>query len=130
DGARVDARDIRGDLIVTANNVVVTRSRIHGVVYAHTSDQSGLLLQDSEITSDVNQTYSVSNQPPISDGNYTLRRVHVHRWQDGPRSGRGSVVIEDSLVDELAYAAGEHPDAFQLYGPGSRVTVTLRHSTF
>jgi hypothetical protein len=39
-------------------------------------------------------------------------------------------VIEDSLVDELAYASGEHPDAFQLYGPGSRVSVVLRHSTF
>jgi hypothetical protein len=130
DGARVDAKDIRGDLIVRADNVRVTRTRIQGVVFAHTTDQSGLVLEDSEITAKAGQSYSVYYLPPISDGNYTLRRVHVHRWQDGPRSGRGSVVIEDSLVDELAYASGEHPDAFQLYGPGARVSVVLRHSTF
>jgi len=130
DGARVDAKDIRGDLIVRADNVLVTRTRIQGVVFAHTTDQRGLVLEDSEITANAGQSYSVSYLPPISDGNYTLRRVHVHRWQDGPRSGQGSVVIEDSLMDELAYAAGEHPDAFQLYGPGARVSVVLRHSTF
>lgn len=129
-GTTVDAKDIRGDLIVQADNVTVTRTRIEGTVFAHTSDQSGLLLQDSEITSSPGRAFSVGNQPPIADGNYTLRRVHVHRWQDGPRSGSGPMVIEDSLVDELAFAAGEHPDAFQLYGPGSRVSVVLRHSTF
>jgi hypothetical protein len=130
DGSTVDAKDIKGNLIVAANNVHVTRTRIEGTVFAHTSDQSGLVLEDSEITADPGRQFVVGDQPPISDGNYTLRRVHVHRWQDGPRSGTGSVVIEDSLVDELAFAAGEHTDAFQLYGPGSRVSVVLRHSTF
>lgn len=125
-GSTVDGKDIQGSLIVDGDNVTVTRSRIHGVVF--NGSHIGLTVTDSEITANPGQDYSTGNFPPIT-GSYTLTRVHVHRWQDGPRTDQGTATIRDSLVDELAYAAGEHPDAVQDYCPGCTVHVTLDHNT-
>jgi hypothetical protein len=126
-GATLDGRDVQGSLIIDGSGVTVCNSRIHGVV--RTCDGcTGLTLTDSEITANPGQSYSVGNFPPII-GSYTLLRVHVHRWQDGPRTDQGTVVIRDSLVDELAFASGEHPDAVQQYCPGCEVHVTLDHSS-
>jgi hypothetical protein len=125
-GATVDGRDILGSLIVDGNDVTVTRTRIHGVVF-NCAGCHGLSLSDSEITARPGEEYSTGNFPPIT-GSYTLTRVHVHRWQDGPRTDQGTVVIRDSLSDELAFAAGEHPDAVQQYCPGCEVHVTLDHN--
>jgi hypothetical protein len=123
-GATVDGKDIQGSLIVDGPGVTVTRTRVHGVVFNH---GGGLTLTDSEITARPGEDYSTGNFPPIT-GSYTLTRVHVHRWQDGPRTDQGTVVIRDSLVDELAFAPGEHPDAVQQYCPGCAVSVTLDHN--
>jgi hypothetical protein len=125
DGQVIDSKNITGDLNVHHNNVIVKNTRIKGIVRANASDQSGLIIQDSEIAPD---TYQVGNFPPIFDGNYTLLRVHVHRLQDGPRSGAGTVIIRDSILDDLAFAPAEHPDGFQQYGPGTPVNVTLDHN--
>jgi hypothetical protein len=90
---------------------------------------SSLVMENSEIRPSAGRDYEVSNQPPIGSGNYTLRRVHVHGWQDGPRTGGGTTLIEDSLLDDLAFASDEHPDGYQQYGPGEKSNVTLRHNT-
>jgi len=126
DGATVDSRDVQGSLIVNGANVTVRNSRIHGVVFNRGA--GSLTLTDSEITANPGEQYSVGNFPPIT-GSYTLLHVHVHRWQDGPRTDQGTVVIRDSLVDELTFQAGEHPDAVQQYCPGCTVHVTLDHNT-
>lgn len=128
-GATIDARDIQGSLIVDGPNVTVTRTRIHGLVFDSAQDgHPGLTLTDSEITANPGQSYSVGNFPPIT-GSYTLLRVHVHGWQDGPRTDQGTVTIRDSLSDDLAFAPAEHPDAVQQYCPGCIVHVTIDHST-
>lgn len=127
-GSTIDARDIQGSLIVDGNDVHVTRTRIHGVVF--NGSHTGLTLIDTEITANPGQDYSISNFPPIT-GSYTLTRVHVHRWQDGPRTDQGTVLIQDSLSDDLSFATGEHPDAVQQFcGSGcAPAHVTLRHDT-
>jgi hypothetical protein len=126
-GTTVDGKDVQGSLIVDGNDVHVSNSRIHGVVF-DCAGCHGLTLTDTEITANPGEQYSVGNFPPIT-GSYTLTRVHVHRWQDGPRTDQGTVTIRDSLVDELTFQAGEHPDAVQQYCPGCEVHVTLDHDT-
>lgn len=127
DGATVDARDVQGSVIVNANDVTITRTKIHGVVF-NCGACTGLRLVDTEITANPGQTHSIGNFPPIT-GDYSLMRVHVHGWQDGPRTAFGTVSIVDSLSDDLAFASGEHPDAVQQYCPGCEVHVTIQHST-
>jgi hypothetical protein len=126
DNATVDGKDVQGSLIVNGANVTVTRSRIHGVVFNRGAGT--LTMTDTEITANPGESYSSGNFPPIT-GSYTLLRVHVHRWQDGPRTDQGTAVIRDSLSDELAFSTGEHPDAVQQYCPGCVVHVTLDHNT-
>jgi hypothetical protein len=124
----LDARDIHGDLSIEAANVKVTRTVVRGHVFIN-SRSSSLVMEDSEVRPRAGQNYEVGNYPPITSGNYTLRRVHVHGFQDGPRTGGGTTVIEDSLLDDLAFASGEHPDGYQQYGPGEKSIVVLRHNT-
>jgi hypothetical protein len=126
-GATIDARDIQGSLIIDGDNVHVTRTRIHGVVF--NGEHTGTQLTDTEITANPGQGCSTGNFPPVTGGSYSLLRVHVHNWQDGPRTSAGTVTITDSLSDGLCFASGEHPDAVQQYGPGSTVHVTLQHNT-
>jgi hypothetical protein len=125
DNQIICGKDIKGSVIVQNDNVTIMNSRIRDNVQAFTQDQTGLLIEDSEIAP---TTYQVGNYPPVSDGNYTLLRVHVHAFQDGPRVGVGYVIIRDSISDDIAFAAAEHPDSFQSYGPGSKQTVTLDHN--
>lgn len=127
-GTTLDARDIHGDLTIEAANVKVTRTVVRGHVFIN-SRSSSLVMEDSEVRPSAGKNYEVGNYPPITSGNYTLRRVHVHGFQDGPRTGGGTTVIEDSLLDDLAFAAGEHPDGYQQYGPGEKSVVVLRHNT-
>jgi uncharacterized protein DUF4082 len=124
----LDARDIHGDLNIEAANVHVTRTVVRGHVFIN-SRSSSMVMEDSEVRPSAGRNYEVGNYPPVTSGNYTLRRVHVHGFQDGPRTGGGTTVIEDSLLDDLAFAAGEHPDGYQQYGPGEKSNVVLRHNT-
>jgi Domain of unknown function (DUF4082) len=124
----LDARDIHGDVTIDAPNVTITRSVVRGHVFINSRSDS-LLMEDSEVRPSAGRNYEVGNYPPIGSGNYTLRRVHVHGFQDGPRTGGGTTVIEDSLLDDLAFGPGEHPDGYQQYGPGEKSNVTLRHNT-
>lgn len=126
--ATLDARDIHGDLNIEAANVHVTRTVVRGHVFINSRSFS-LVMEDSEVRPSAGSNYEVGNYPPITSGNYTLRRVHVHGFQDGPRTGGGTTVIEDSLLDDLAFGPGEHPDGYQQYGPGEKSNVTLRHNT-
>jgi hypothetical protein len=121
----LDARDIRGDLNIRGTNIKVTRTIVRGHVFVNGS----LVMEDSEIRPRLGVDFEVSDYQPIQAGNYTLRRVHVHGYQDGPRTGLGTTLIEDSLLDNLAYGPGEHMDAYQQYGPGVKTNVTLRHNT-
>jgi hypothetical protein len=126
-GATLDSRDVQGSLIIDGDNVHVTRTRVHGVVF--NGEHTGTQLTDTEITANPGQSCSTGDFPPITGGSYSLLRVHVHNWQDGPRTSAGTVTITDSLSDGLCFASGEHPDGVQQYGPGSTVHVTLDHDS-
>ncbi len=126
DNATVDARDVQGSVIVNGANVTITRTRIHGVVFNRGGGT--LRLTDVEVTANPGQDFSVGNFPPIT-GQYALLRVYVHGWQDGPRTDQGTISIRDSLVEKLAFATGEHPDAVQQFCPGCTVHATVVHNT-
>jgi Domain of unknown function (DUF4082)/Bacterial Ig domain/Fibronectin type III domain len=125
DNLTIDSYDIDGSLTIQADNVIVRNSRIRGIVNASAAGQTGLVVQDSELSP---AAYTAGFQAPIGDGNYTLLRTHIRKWQDGPRSGLGTVIIRDSISDDLAFAVNEHPDGYQQFGPGNVAHVTLEHN--
>jgi hypothetical protein len=127
DGQVINGRDVRGWILVRHNNVTIRNSRMQ---ILDVRGAAGTVVEDSEIQPSPTG-YQVSNFPPVFPddvGGYTLRRVEVRGWQDGPRTAGGPVLIEDSLLHDLAFAAGEHPDGYQQYGPGSDSDVVLRHN--
>jgi hypothetical protein len=124
----IDAQDVRGWLIVRHTGVHITRSRMQ---ILDLRGSNNTLVEDSEIEPSPTG-YQMSNFPPtFVDDNaaWTLRRVEVRGWQDGPRTAGGTVLIEDSLLHDLAFASGEHPDGYQQYCPGCDSDVTLHHNT-
>lgn len=128
DGAVLDGLDIDGNVVVEADDVTIRRSRIRGAGdYAITmgSDSENLLVEDVEIVGDEIRSAAVC----CSD--YTLRRVNIHRVNEGPRVG-GDVTIEDSYIHHLRrcteddfypdYDDGCHIDALQSTG-GSDIVI-------
>ncbi len=49
----------------------------------------------------------------VGNSNYTLRRVHIKGFNDGPRSEGPNVRVFDSLI-EVCFSAGGHADGLQV----------------
>jgi len=125
-GTVIDGLDIRGCLIINANNVTIRNSRIgaggdceHYVVRSF--NRSGVVIEDVEIVLTGWETKGIA-----FDG-YTARRVWFHGGSDCAHTGT-NVVIVDSFCDIPAGgpADGPHFDGFQ--SDGGR-NITLRHNT-
>lgn len=125
DNVVVDGYDIHGSLTIQANNVIIRNTHVRGLIVANATLQTGLLVENAEIGDSVYQT---GVTPPIGDGNYTMRNTHVHGWQDGARTAEGTVVIKDSISDDLYFTPGEHPDGYQQFEIGGVAHVTLEHN--
>ncbi|WP_166503367.1 hypothetical protein [Modestobacter italicus] len=126
DGAVVDGLDITGCVVVRADDVTIQNTRIRCAdpdtanVVQVADGATGLLVQDTEIdgmgTADIGVGWS----------DYTLRRVEVHRTNDGARLG-DDVLIERSWFHDMIRQGELHPDCVQAtQGTG----ITLRGNTF
>ena len=60
----------------------------------------------------------------VGSWNYTLQRVDIHGFGDGPRTN-GDVLIQDSYIHDLFSRAGDHNDGVQITQGGN---VTLQHN--
>lgn len=122
-GAIIENKDIRGQVMVQANNVTIRKSRITSGDYypiRYDNPYRGLVVEDSEIAST-----GTDGTAAMSFGYYTARRLNVHGAADGFKADN-SATIEDSYIHDLAITAESHNDGVQTTG-GSNVT--LRHST-
>jgi hypothetical protein len=130
DGTVIDSKDIKGQLIIEANNVTVKRSLIEGAKGqdASVDIKSGknILIEDSEVT----DTYPSLGNDDMRVANATVRRLNIHGGVDGIKLFSNSTVSA-SWIHGLTYFANDpgqsdghtHNDAIQILG-GSNFHVT------
>lgn len=130
DGEHIDGKLIQGDLFVNNNNVVVTNSRIVGRI---NNNSSGLSISDSDVglNSCPTTAYENGDYSDLGGTNYTVIRTHIHHAGADLMAigGTGTILIQDSIIDQPCYYAGDHLDAAQFYAPGSVGHVTFDHSS-
>lgn len=134
-GEVINAKRITGDLIILANNVVITNSEIDGTIY---NDQ-GLLHGSFTVTdTTIGPASGCIGQPAINDSNYVATRVRSRGHDDGFRVGPpGNVKVYDSYVENCylppsqAPPDGSHSDGVQAVCGGTACSgVTIVHNTF
>jgi len=120
DGQVIDGLDIQGCVLVTADNVVIRRSRIRCAdkYSIRTLNATNLLVEDVEIDG------RGMNEAAVCCANYTLRRLDISNVIDGPRLA-DNTVIEDSWIHHLHRRAGSHNDTLQTTGA---TNVTIRRN--
>lgn len=109
DHAIVDAQEIVGAILVQADDVTITRTRV-------ISEQAwGIrLLGDHKrlVVRDVEVVGTSACEGGLTFGNYTATRVNLHGCEDGFRIG-DDTTIEDSWVHDLKADATSHNDGIQ-----------------
>ncbi len=120
-GAVIDSLDVSGSIRVEASDVVIKNTRIRnpgGQAITVNPSTKGLLVQDVEIDG----TGNTDGSSAVGDSNYTLRRVDIHHFGEGPRAN-GNVVIEDSYMHDFLdfIAQGAHQDVIQSTGGSNQV---------
>jgi hypothetical protein len=110
-----------GTVTVTANNVTIRNSEIHGKVSR--SKSGSFTIEDSTVGP---PTGCSNADGQIQYSHYTARRVKVRNTGDAFRVSGPNVLIEDSFV-LLCSRPGDHSDGVQGYGGGNNVVI--RHNT-
>ncbi|HWF41010.1 MAG TPA: hypothetical protein VN683_02890 [Acidothermaceae bacterium] len=130
DGTVIDGKDIKGQLIIEANNVTVKRSLIEGAKGQDSSvdikSGKNILIEDSE----VNDRYPSLGNDDMRVANATVLRLNLHGGVDGIKLFSNSTVSA-SWIHGLTYFANDpgqsdghtHNDAIQILG-GSNMHVT------
>jgi hypothetical protein len=124
----IDARTIACDLDIRAAGVVISRSRVNGVVSLDTDQAAAVnwsyTLEDSEVDAGDRQIYAVGY------GNMTVLRSNVHGGQASVQCGEKAVscTVQDSWLHGQALPADAewHLDGFKSDGGGP---IVLRHNT-
>lgn len=127
DNQVVDGKRITGDLVVSHSNVVVTNSRILGVVRG--SNLRNLTLRNVDLGRDSCPNATNGGTRLISGGNYTVEnsRLH-HNGADLVNLAAGSITFRNSWLGNTCYYSGDHLDAIQMYNPGQNVTLLVEKS--
>ena len=125
-GTVISGREIRGGVVIRANNVTIEKSRVIGssdVPLIRTMPgATGAVIRDVEI--------DMAGQDAgkgIAFDNYTATRVWFHNGLDCAHQGNNAT-ITDSFCDlpKLAAGSSAHADGFQSDGGGNYV---FRHNT-
>jgi hypothetical protein len=88
---------------------------------------TGLLIQDVEIDGSANAGTSAQGASAIDFYNYTVRRVNIHDFGEGPGCDSNSLIVDSYFHDFIdASASGAHQDGIQCEGGDG---VTVRHNT-
>lgn len=119
-GTVIDGKNITGQVLVKAKDVVIKNSRITGTDFwgVLTSNGGTVTIQDSEI---------IGFSNAIGFDNWTAIRVEVRgQRQDGVKFGTNSL-LQDSWIHDLNPESGAHSDGGQLQS--GETNVTIRHNT-
>lgn len=121
--AVVDGKNITGSLLVRASGVTIRNSRIQGRI---NNDFGGVNNSFTMTDSTVGPDSGCTTVEAIGYGNYTLTRVRVKNFVDGPRVSGSNVLIQDSFITTCK-SAGAHGDGIQGYYGGTNVVI--KHNT-
>jgi hypothetical protein len=119
DGTVLDKVHIKGDLLITANNVKITNSQIDGGVL---DEYSGKKYSFTITDSTVGPASGCMTSPGIGESNYTATRVHIRGHGDGFRASGDNINIQSSYV-YLCSNPGDHSDGIQTYMTGRGLTL-------
>ena len=119
-GQVIDGVLITGSVRIAADNVVIRNSEIRGTVW--NSGNDSFTVEDSTI----GPPSGCHGDNAVGFSNYTLRRVHIRNFSDGPRVSGSNILIEDSFM-LVCSNSGDHSDGVQGYQGGTNVIV--RHNT-
>jgi hypothetical protein len=119
-GQVLDAKLVTGDVIVSADNVIIKNSEVHGTV--RNINTKSFTVQDTLI----GPVSGCNSYVGVGFENYTARRVQIRNFGDGFRVSGDNILIEDSYV-KLCSNPGDHSDGIQGYFGG--VNVTINHNT-
>ncbi len=122
-GEVINGRHIAGDLVIQANNVVVTNSVIDGLVLNY---YDGVTYPFTIADSTVGPPSGCHTLPGVGQAQYRASRVLIRNHPDGFRISGPNVTVEDSYV-KLCSRSGDHSDGIEDYPSGSNVVV--RHNT-
>ncbi len=127
-GTVIDALEVNGCITVSASNVTIKRTLVHGggcYEPIHVASGTNLQVFDTEIDGERSAMCGES----IGPENYTITRVNAHSCSDGPRlAGTGPITIQDSWIHDLSNLPNDHGDGIQSYGHTGG-TVVVRHNT-
>jgi len=126
-GQVIDGKKVTGNLVVQHDNVVVTNTRIQGVVQG--SNLRGLTLRHVDLGLNSCPGSTNGGTRLINAGNYTLEssRLH-HNGADLVNLAAGTITMRDSWLGQTCYYNGDHLDAIQMYNPGQNVTLLVERS--
>lgn len=122
DGQVIENLEVTGSISVQHDNVTIRNVRVrgtgrYGIAVPHTMDDvKGLLIEDVEIV-------GISGKRSaglVHYGEWTARRVNIHRFQDAVKM-RTNQTLEYSWLHDLYKAPGSHNDAVQSIGGSNSV---------
>jgi hypothetical protein len=136
-GTVLDGELVTGSLHVNARDVTIRNSWVYGSINNQSSqgfDYGGMLIQDSDVGPPSGQ--GGETFPAILVAGYTMERVHVHNFSEGPRvaafnnpsvpASSQTIVIRDSLI-QIVRGTCSHNDGIQGFGEPPRAIVS--HNT-
>jgi hypothetical protein len=119
DNTVLDRVHIKGDLLITANNVKITNSQIDGAVNDEYADKFySFSISDSTVGPESGCQTAVG----IGDSDYTATRVIIRGHGDGFRASGNNINIQSSYV-HLCSNPGDHSDGIQTYNTGHDLTL-------
>jgi hypothetical protein len=113
-GTVLNGVHIRGDLLITANNVTIRNSQIDGgVLDEYANKHYSFTIADST----VGPEHGCLTSPGIGEANYTATGVLIRGHGDGFRDSGDNITIRNSYV-HLCSNPGDHSDGIQTYMAG------------
>ncbi|WP_185975647.1 right-handed parallel beta-helix repeat-containing protein [Tessaracoccus rhinocerotis] len=120
----IDALDVRGSIVVRADNVTIKNSRV-------TTDARYPIHITSGVTGTLIDHVEVSNAGSNGKGIFfdggtgTVRYSDIHSAEDGVHIVADGVTLEHNYIHDLTRFAGAHPDTIQIRGGDN---ITVRHN--
>jgi hypothetical protein len=113
-GTVIDAKLVKGDIIINANNVTIKNSKVEGRIQIR-PPYTGLKVQRTEIAGPGTAWAAVTEG--IGYANFTCEGCNIHGWGKGAMMD-ANVTISGSWIHDMPVASGSHNEAIlSLGGP-------------
>jgi hypothetical protein len=112
DGAVIDAKLVKGDIVINANNVTIKNSKVEGRIQIR-PPYTGLMVQSTEIAGPGTAAAAVTEG--IGYANFTCDRCDIHGWGKGAMMD-ANVTISNSWIHDMPVAPGSHNEAILSLG--------------